>query len=173
MSAGPESGRDQAAGLLSADGGWGGASVESIQAFWWSGGDGQVSGFRKTTARGRAGACGALTTGPGAEGPLPVHSPLRADGAQTEEPRGLANLPPDMEPRGTELGQSGKNKVSAWALQDAWVTEEGWPVSLCDLETQVITHQDPTFQDFFFSQAMHAAYGILVPRPGLEPTPLS
>ena len=49
-------------------------------------GDGQVSGFRKTTARGRAGACGALTSGPGAERPLLVHSPLRADGAQTEEP---------------------------------------------------------------------------------------
>ena len=70
-------------------------------------------------------------------------------------PEGLANLPPDMEPGGTELGQSGKNRVSAWALQDAWVTEEGWPVSVGDSETQVFTHQDPTFQDFFFfSQAM-------------------
>ena len=65
-------------------------------------------------------------------------------------PEGLANLPPDMEPGGTELGQSGKNKVSAWALQDAWVTEEGWPVSVCESGTQAITHQDQPFRTFFF-----------------------
>ena len=67
-------------------------------------------------------------------------------------PEGLASLPPDVEPRGTELGQSGKNKVSAWALQDAWVTKEGWPVSVCVLGAQVITHRDPTFQDFFLAR---------------------
>ena len=34
-----------------------------------------------------AGVCSALTR-PGAERPLRVHNPLRADGGQTEEPRG-------------------------------------------------------------------------------------